>query len=265
MANRRMFALSVIDTDDFQSMPLSTQAIYFHLALHADDDGFVGSPKRLLRGLGGGEDEMRLLVAKRYIIPFDSGICVIRHWRVHNYIQKDRYTPTIYAAEKQLLIAGESKVYNESQGVYPECIQPVSSLDTQLGKVRLGKGSLGELSLEVDEVTPRVSAREDDHDDDLVAYVTSNLYTPTPGNWAALREIMSDGMSAEMVRLAVDAANAQNARTLSYVMTILNRWLTAGIRTPDDVKVAEAKRQAKRGADAQPTPPPRRAEEHSYD
>jgi len=107
-------------------------------------------------------------------------------------------------------------------------------------------------------------ARADDHDtDSLTAYISSNLYNLTPGNWEQLREIMEDGMSAEMVKLAVDAANAQNARTVAYVMSVLNKWLTAGYRTPDDVKAAEAKRQAKN--ELPKRQPPRRAEGFEYE
>ena len=103
MANRRMFSKKVIDTDTFLDMPDSAQILYFHLALRADDDGFIASPKMIMRMLGSSDDNMKLLVAKGYIIPFESGVCVIKHWRVHNYIQKDRYQETFYKYEKSLI------------------------------------------------------------------------------------------------------------------------------------------------------------------
>ena len=90
MGNHRMFANAIIDSDSFLDMPLSTQALYFHLGMKADDDGFVGSPKRLARSVSCTEDDLKLLIAKGYIIPFDSGVVAIAHWNVHNKIRKDR-------------------------------------------------------------------------------------------------------------------------------------------------------------------------------
>lgn len=134
MAERRMFAKSIIDSDAFLDMPLSTQALYFHLAMRADDDGFVNNPKRLSRLIGASDDEMKVLLAKKFILGFDNGVIVIKHWRIHNYIQKDRYKPTNYHEEKELLTTDKNNGY---------------TLDTEsvqigdLGKVRieLGKGS----------------------------------------------------------------------------------------------------------------------------
>jgi hypothetical protein len=111
MAKRRMFSKDVIDTDHFLEMPMSSQLLYFHLALRADDDGFVSSPKRILRLIGSSDDDFKLLLAKDFIIPFESGICVIKHWRIHNYIRNDRYNETIYQDEKKLLVE-ENNVYS---------------------------------------------------------------------------------------------------------------------------------------------------------
>lgn len=141
-----MFAKSIIDSDLFLDMPQSAQCLYFHLAMRADDDGFVNSPKKIQRMIGASEDDCRLLVAKQFLIPFDTGVVVIRHWRIHNYIQKDRYKETIYQGEK-------SSLSQDSTGAYEfldtQCIHDVSVLDSQvrLGKSSLGKYSLGEGSL----------------------------------------------------------------------------------------------------------------------
>lgn len=132
MAERRMFAKTIIDSDTFIDMPLSTQALYFHLSMRADDDGFINNPKKIMRMIGASEDDYKLLCVKRFIIPFDSGIVVIKHWRMHNYIQKDRYKPTVYIEEKASLELKEN-------GAYTECIQDVYKMDTQ---VRLGKDSI---------------------------------------------------------------------------------------------------------------------------
>lgn len=144
MAERRMFAKTIIDSDAFLDMPLSTQALYFHLAMRADDEGFVNNPRKILRMIGASEDEMRMLLAKRFVISFDSGIVVIRHWRIHNYIQRDRFKPTLCANEKSQLELSYAKTYEIAEtNVLPACIQDVSNMDTQ---VRLGKASIGKES-----------------------------------------------------------------------------------------------------------------------
>lgn len=94
MAKKRMFSLGVLDTDAFLDMPLSAQALYFHLNLRADDDGFIGSPKRVAKIIGASDDDLKLLVAKRFVIAFEDGVIVIKHWRMHNAIRKDRYLQT---------------------------------------------------------------------------------------------------------------------------------------------------------------------------
>jgi hypothetical protein len=96
MAERRMFAKTIIDSDAFLDMPLSTQSLYFHLSMRADDDGFNNNPKKVQRMIGASDDDLKILIMKKFIIPFDNGIIVIKHWKIHNYIQKDRYRETIY-------------------------------------------------------------------------------------------------------------------------------------------------------------------------
>ena len=103
MAERRMFAKSVIDSDLFLDMPSSTQMLYFHLAMRTDDDGFVNNPKRIQRMVGASEDDMKRLIAKRFILVFESGVIVIRHWKLHNYIRKDMYHPTDYQEKRNML------------------------------------------------------------------------------------------------------------------------------------------------------------------
>ena len=136
MAERRMFTKKIIDSDFFLDLPLTSQALYFHLGMRADDDGFVNSPKKIQRAVGASDDDLRLLIAKRFIIPFNSGVVVIKHWKMHNYIQKDRYQETAYREEKALLEIKENKAYTLLSS---ECTQTVHALDTQ---VSIGKDSL---------------------------------------------------------------------------------------------------------------------------
>ena len=96
MAERRMFAKTIIDSDAFLEMPLSTQSLYFHLSMRADDDGFVNNPKRIQKMIGASDDDLKLLIAKSFILIFESGVIVIKHWRINNYIRNDRYHETVY-------------------------------------------------------------------------------------------------------------------------------------------------------------------------
>ena len=111
MAQRRMLSIKIVDSDMFLDMPKSTQCLYFHLNMRADDDGFIDNPKKIQRMIGCSDDDMKILIAKQFIIPFESGIVVIKHWKIHNYIRGDRYVPTIYQEEKSQLGLDENKGY----------------------------------------------------------------------------------------------------------------------------------------------------------
>ena len=128
MARRRMFNLDIIDTDLFIEMPQSSRLLYYELCMRADDDGFVSSPKKIQRVVGCSDDDFKVLITKKFIIPFETGVVVIRHWKIHNYIQKDRYKETIYVDEKRQLD-------EEKNGMYTRCIQ-----DGYTGKVRIELG-----------------------------------------------------------------------------------------------------------------------------
>ncbi len=143
MAERRMFAKTIIDSDAFLDMPATTQLLYFHLSMRADDDGFINKPKAIMRNCRCNDDDMKLLIAKKFIIPFESGVVVVKHWKIHNYIAKDRYTETKYKEEKSTLMLDENKAYTQ-------CIQDVYELETQvrLGKDRLVKDSIDNISTE---------------------------------------------------------------------------------------------------------------------
>lgn len=136
MAERRMFAKTIIDSDAFLDMPLSTQALYFHLSMRADDEGFLNNPKKIMRMVGASEDDMKVLLSKRFVLAFDTGVVVIKHWRIHNYIAKDRFKETVYQEERAQLEIKDNGAYTLDTG----CIQDVYSSETQ---VRLGKDSIG--------------------------------------------------------------------------------------------------------------------------
>lgn len=111
MAEKRMFAKTIIDSDVFLEMPLSTQALYFHLSMRADDEGFLNNPRKIQRMIGASDDDLKLLAMKKFIITFDTGVVVIKHWRINNYLQKDRVKPTIFQKELAMLGIKPSKAY----------------------------------------------------------------------------------------------------------------------------------------------------------
>lgn len=150
MAQRRMFSKQIVDSDSFLDMPQSSRLLYFSLAMQADDDGFVGNPKNITRAIGASQDDLKVLLSKRFILTFNSGVIVIKHWRIHNYIQNDRYHETKYLEEKNGLVIKDN-------GSYTECIQVVSKMDTE---VRLGEVRLGEVSLGEKQATPSEIAKD---------------------------------------------------------------------------------------------------------
>lgn len=152
MAERRMFTKKIIDSDAFLDMPLSTQSLYFHLNMRADDDGFLNNPKKIQRMIGASDDDLKLLFAKRFVLSFDNGVVVIKHWRMHNLIRKDRYSPTQYTEEMDTLTV-------KSDGSYTEradddlLTPPWQQDDNQSGnqaatQYRLGEYRSGEYRLE---------------------------------------------------------------------------------------------------------------------
>ncbi len=135
-----MFSLDVVDTDIFLDLPISSQALYFHLGMRADDDGFVSSPKRITAMIGANQDDLKLLIVKGFIIALEDGVIVIRHWKQNNYIQNDRHKNTIYQSQFAALT-----VNNGIYEVDTQCIQTVSEMDTQ---DRLGKDSIDKDSID---------------------------------------------------------------------------------------------------------------------
>lgn len=131
MAQKRMFSLQVVDTDKFLDMSSSAQALYFHLGMHGDDDGFVASPKKIARASGCNDDDLRLLASKGYIIPFESGVIVITDWNINNTLKNDRYHETVYAEEKAKLVSDDSGRYALGSIMVPECFQCGSSVEPE--------------------------------------------------------------------------------------------------------------------------------------
>ena len=138
-----MFTKKITESDAFLDMPSSTQMLYFHFSMNADDDGFVNNPKKIQKMCGASDDDFKLLIAKSFIILFDSGIIVIKHWKMHNYIQADRYRPTDYVEEKSMLGIKSNKAYTLD----------VSKMDTEcIHNGYIGKDSIGKVSIDKDSI-----------------------------------------------------------------------------------------------------------------
>lgn len=150
MAKRRMFSLEIVNTDEFMDMPCSAQALYFHLGMRADDDGFIPNPKRVFQSIGAKASDLKKLVEREYVILFDSGVCMIRDWQTNNHVRRDCYSPTRYQAEKASLCGGTpDAVLNVTSNVTPDAALNVTSNvtpDVASGKDSTGKDRSGKVS-----------------------------------------------------------------------------------------------------------------------
>lgn len=202
MAERRMMAKTIIDSDTFLDMPISTQVLYFHLNMRADDDGFVNNPKKIQRMVGCSDDDLKLLFVKSFVIPFESGVVVIKHWKVHNYIKKDRYKETIYKEEKKLLFEDENKVYQlwNQNGTKME---PQERLEKELEK-EIGKERLGEDSIELlpAKQEPRIPYKE------IVEYLNQrtgcNYKASTNKTQDQIKARFNEGFTLEDFKIVID-------------------------------------------------------------
>lgn len=159
-----MFTKKITESDAFLDMPSSTQMLYFHFSMNADDDGFVNNPKKIQKMCGASDDDFKLLIVKSFIILFDSGIIVIKHWKMHNYIQADRYRPTDYVEEKSMLGIKSNKAYTLD----------VSKMDTEcIQNGYIGKDSIGKVSIDKD------SKDKDSKEESARGEKAKRFYPPT--------------------------------------------------------------------------------------
>ena len=170
MANRRMFSNSVTDSDAFLDMPTSTQCLYFHLGMSADDDGFVSNPRKIMRAIGCNQNDLDLLIAKSFLIKMEGGVVVIKHWRVNNYIQKDRYKPTEYLELKKILFIKDNQIYTldckKGKPLDTDCIQ-----FGYTGKVSIGKSkvSIGKSKSTKNNINEEINKEDcDETEDDIM-------------------------------------------------------------------------------------------------
>ena len=203
MAERRMMSKSIIKSDTFLDMPSTTQNLYFHMLLDADDDGFINAPKSIMRMIGAKDDDMKVLTAKQFVIPFESGVVVIKDWKIHNYIQNDRYKPSILP-ERDLLNIQKDKTYTLKSDVSTmdtKCIQTVS-----IGKDRKGKDRKGKDSIDI-----LCHVAHDDVDKshfEIIEYLnlkTGSKFKPTTKPYVqAIRSRLKEGYTVNDFKTVID-------------------------------------------------------------
>lgn len=202
-----MMSKSIIKSDTFLDMPATTQNLYFHMLLDADDDGFINAPKSIMRMIGAKDDDMKVLAAKQFVIPFESGVVVIKDWKIHNYIQNDRYKPSTLP-ERDLLNIQKDKTYTLKSDVSrmdTECIQTVSIGKDRLGKVRLGKDRIGKDRVGKDSIDTLCHVS---HDIEIIEYLnlkTGSKFKPTTKPYVqAIRSRLKEGYTVDDFKTVID-------------------------------------------------------------
>lgn len=249
MADKRMMSKSVIDTDMFLDMPASTQCLYFHMLLRADDDGFLKNAKTIMRTVGASPDDVKLLIAKQYLIPFDTGIMAIKHWRIHNYIKKDRYKPTdceeiklLEVNEKGEYILAEPVRNQVGSNMEPTCIQSGTTLEP----MRNQAGSNMEpqvrdrdrLEIEIGKDRDKEEDKEERHFDDdekkkiLTTYQKEIHPVLSSSEYGKLYDLI-DEYGAVRVLQAIERAVLRGKRSIGYINGILDKWRRDGYDEPD--------------------------------
>lgn len=241
MAQRRMFSRKITDTDKFIEMPATTQNLYFHLNMNADDEGFVDRVSIIQRMIGASGDDLKLLIAKGFIIPFESGVVVIRHWRIHNYIQADRFQATIYQNEKSQIEYDDTKTANIKP--LEQCVQDVYKLDTQ---VRLGKDSLDKDRLELDKVNNHNNTVPVENKKSLSKIFKDSEIKLNERHLQMIYEYIAlDHFTVPMIQYAVERTEDAGSTSFNYLKAILENWKKEGFASLEQVEEHDQKRQAK--------------------
>ena len=241
MAERRMFAKTIIDSDVFLDMPHSTQLLYFHLSMRSDDDGFINNPKNIMRMIGCKDDDLKLLLAKKFLIYFDSGVVVIKHWKIHNYIQKDRYRETKYKEEKDMLELDENNAYTMKNEQNPTCIQNVYMLDTQdRDRIEIELGNINKKKKKENQTELDKVLDEKVTDEDLKSALR---------DFIKMRKTIKKPITTRGLELAIDKLNKLSNKKEEQILiidkTILRSWQSFFPLNDEDKKELEQPKEYK--------------------
>lgn len=224
MAKKRMFSLDVIDTDTFIEMPISSRLLYYELGMRADDDGFVDNWKKIMAFTGLKEDDLKILITKKYVIPFDSGVIVIRHWRMNNYLQSDRKKATIYKEELNNLHLDNNNVYN----LDTDCIHSI--VECSIDEYSIDKCSSCNDTIVNNSNNVPTATRET-----VFEYWEKNIGTIPSSIVEKIKEWQKE-FSDEVLKYAIDKCCEKNIRNYSYFNGILKQWKDKKFETVADCK-----------------------------
>lgn len=216
MAQKRMLSMNIIDTDMFIQMPISARLLYYDFCMRADDDGFIDSPTKIMKMIGCTEDDLKILIAKNYLIPFKNKVCVIRHWLIHNTIRKDRYNPTIHLEERNQLLVN-NKIY-DFQG------------ENVSGNHLATKWQ------------PSIDKNSYNNSNNILEQPTENIFEIIEKEFGRLLSplevemIQSWDYPIEILKLAVQQASTSGQFVIKYIDKILYNWSKANVRTVEDAK-----------------------------
>lgn len=250
MAQRRMFSKEITTSDHFVDMPQSTQLLYFHLGMEADDEGFIGNARMLSRAYGANSDDLKLLQAKGFIIIFESGVTVVKDWNLNNQIRKDRLKPTIYQAEKSLLTLDNTGVYQLGNQLPTKCQPNGNQLPTKcphrLGKDSIDKDSIGEQQLEAGAEKNIIFEKLKD------AFGEMSINGTIVGE---VEDLLSKH-GQELLIHALDETILNSGRSIRYTRSILERWHGQGLKTVEQVKQSNTGKQKSNDWVPDPNYPP---------
>ena len=231
MAQKRMFDKTITNSDSFLDMPVSTQNLYFHLSMNADDDGFIDNWKSIIKMTSSKEDDLRILVAKSYVIPFENGVIVIKHWRINNFLRKDRYKPTKYFKEFEQLSIAKNQEYE------------LKKFDGQ-PMVNPDKNSIEENNILTTTIEDINSSQNLNSDNDLIE--VDDIYSYLEKAWGRTLnsfeyQLIEKWEDNEITRYAIKESVKSNARNINYVESIIRTLTNKGIKTEADA-IAESER-----------------------
>lgn len=215
-----MFAKSIVLSDAFLDMPMSARCLYFTFGMLADDDGFVGNPKSIMRQCGATEDDMKILIAKRYVLIFDSGVIVIKHWRVNNYLRSDRHQDTTYKEEMALLTTKDNGAYTEKYKGTGLPLSNQTDTENSIDKNRLDKNS-------IDKNLIAPPSDDSDAEFDRLPCLSNEEYIIHMSEVETYKKRFPAIDVEQEIRNAISwiEANPKNKKTLNGVKRFLTNWL----------------------------------------
>lgn len=251
VANRRMFSRDVVMTDDFLDLPPTTKALYFFLNLEADDDGFVGNPKTIMRLVGTTKEDMKLLIEGNYVLLFNSGVVVITDWAEHNSIRKDRKKPTRFTEEMQQIALVEGNKYQWLSDVQPTDNQLTTKCQTNgcIGEDRIGEDRGGEVR---EEKQPTTTPPLNQDLVNLYQSFEAEIGRPLSPLQTQDLQYMLEDFNADVILEALKEAVSQGKANFAYIKAILNRWKQNNLMTVELVRNSKANHKGKKQQKKEP-------------